>query len=88
MKLAGGPGGGNERPLATGGVFVGATMYRIDATTSEATQTVYPAWISHDLIADTLATWQPYYSEELTEREAVAILQSVGRLIDVLEHSP
>jgi hypothetical protein len=47
-----------------------------------------PAWITVDLVAATLRTWQVYYREQLTERDAVAILQSVGGLIEVLERSP
>lgn len=47
-----------------------------------------PAWITPDLIRDTLQTWQPHYGDALTEADAVTILQSVGRLIDALEDSP
>ena len=43
-----------------------------------------PRWISPELIAETLQTWQPYYQEPLTPEEAVAIIKSVGRLVDVL----
>lgn len=43
-----------------------------------------PAWISPELLAQTLVTWQPYYQEPLTPEEAVAIIRSVGRLVDVL----
>lgn len=43
-----------------------------------------PSWITSELIANTLDTWQPYYAERLTVDDAVAILQAVGRLADVL----
>lgn len=43
-----------------------------------------PAWITADLIADTIATWQPYYADPLTLEDALAILLSVGRFLDVL----
>lgn len=43
-----------------------------------------PRWISPELIAETLQTWQPYYQKALTPEEAVAIIKSVGRLVDVL----
>jgi hypothetical protein len=47
-----------------------------------------PSWMTAGLVAETIATWQPYYAEQLTERDAVAILQSVGGLVDILERSP
>jgi hypothetical protein len=43
-----------------------------------------PAWITVDLIADTIATWQPYFREALTAEDALEILQDVGHLIDIL----
>lgn len=43
-----------------------------------------PRWISPELIAETLQTWQPYYQKPLTPEEAVAIIKSVSRLVDVL----
>jgi len=43
-----------------------------------------PAWISADLITDTIATWQPYYAEPLTIDEAIAIIEEVGRLMESL----
>jgi hypothetical protein len=44
-----------------------------------------PPWITAELIADTLETWQPYYSDPLTANDALEILLSVGHLIDALE---
>lgn len=43
-----------------------------------------PRWISPELIVETLRTWQPYYQEPLTPEDAVAIIKSAGRLVDVL----
>ncbi len=43
-----------------------------------------PAWISPELLAETLRTWQPYYQQPLTPEEAIAIIRNVGRLVDVL----
>jgi hypothetical protein len=43
-----------------------------------------PVWITSDLIADTIATWQPYYGEPLTIDEAIAIIEEVGRLMESL----
>lgn len=43
-----------------------------------------PEWVSAELLALTIRTWQPYYSEPLTPEEAIAIIRNVGRLMDVL----
>lgn len=43
-----------------------------------------PAWITPALIAETIRVWQPYYSEPLTTEDAVAMLQTVGRLLETL----
>ena len=43
-----------------------------------------PAWVSADLIEQTLRTWQPYYQTALTPEDALYIIMSVGRLFDVL----
>ena len=43
-----------------------------------------PAWVTAELIADTIATWQPYFREALTAEDALEILQDVGHLIDIL----
>ncbi len=44
-----------------------------------------PAWITPELIADTIETWQPYYYDPLTAEDAMEILLSVAELVDVLE---
>ncbi len=44
-----------------------------------------PAWITDELIADTLKTWQPYYSRRLRRDDAIEMLLAVGNLIDCLE---
>ncbi|NQU24047.1 MAG: hypothetical protein HQ567_22420 [Candidatus Nealsonbacteria bacterium] len=48
-----------------------------------------PAWITPELIDDTIDTWQPYYEETLTAREALDILMNVGRVTNMFtrEHS-
>ncbi len=43
-----------------------------------------PPWVTPELIADTIATWQPYYKESLTENDALDILLSVSRLTDAI----
>jgi len=44
-----------------------------------------PTWVTQELIADTVKTWQPYYEAQLTVDDALAILLSVARLFDALE---
>lgn len=43
-----------------------------------------PAWITPELIAETLRVWQPYYREELTTDGAVEILEAASGLLSVL----
>ena len=43
-----------------------------------------PNWITPELIEHTLRVWQPYYATPLTTDDALAIIQSVGRLIEVV----
>jgi hypothetical protein len=44
-----------------------------------------PAWITADLINDTIDTWQPFYDRELTADDALEILQNVAHVFDALE---
>ena len=48
-------------------------------------QEIIPAWITEELIAETVDVWQPYYQQVLTREEAIEILRGFGRLADVLE---
>ncbi len=43
-----------------------------------------PDWITPELLEKTLRTWQPYYEEPLIPEDALEIISSVGRLLDVL----
>ena len=43
-----------------------------------------PGWITPELIAETRAVWQPYFTEELTDEQAVALLIPVGVLYEIL----
>lgn len=43
-----------------------------------------PAWITHELLDETLKTWQPYYKEKLSPQDAFEILQNMGRMFDIL----
>lgn len=43
-----------------------------------------PAWISEELIRETLRVWQPYYAHPLTVDEAIEMISNVGRLFSDL----
>jgi len=43
-----------------------------------------PDWVSDDLVKKTIKIWQPYYPNQLTREDAMAIIKNVGRLIDCL----
>ena len=43
-----------------------------------------PAWVTPELIAETLRVWQPYYAAPLTPDDAVGIILTVGQLFRVL----
>lgn len=43
-----------------------------------------PTWMTNELLAETLAVWQPFYAHELSERDAVEILRSASHLFDAL----
>lgn len=43
-----------------------------------------PAWITPELIRETIRVWQPFYPNQLTPDEASTMLQALGRLFDVL----
>lgn len=43
-----------------------------------------PAWITDELIAETLHVWQPSYDKQLTEDDAIEILLGVAALFDAL----
>ena len=44
-----------------------------------------PAWITDDLVAYTLKTWQPFYKKRLTRSDAIEMLLAAGNLIDCLD---
>ena len=44
-----------------------------------------PCWVTSELIQETIKIWQPYYVESLTDSDALDMIVSVGRLLDVLE---
>jgi len=43
-----------------------------------------PAWVTDSLLEATITVWSTRYGRRLTPGEAVAILQSVGNLLDLL----
>ena len=54
------------------------------ATAARAVPAGLPAWITADLIAETLRVWQPYYAQPWTPEDAIGILLNVGNLFGVL----
>ena len=55
-----------------------------DAATARGVPGGLPAWITVDLIAETLHVWQPYYAQPLTPEDAIGILLNVGGLFTAL----
>ena len=49
-----------------------------------------PSWITDELIADTISTWQPYYDFGLAEQDAIEMLVNIGRLFAYVgaSHAP
>lgn len=43
-----------------------------------------PAWITPELIAETIRVWEPKYSRPLTDGDAIEILLNVGSLLDII----
>lgn len=54
---------------------------------SHAADPATPAWITPELIAETIRVWQPYYRDPLAPEDAVVMMQSVGRLLKVLRRN-
>ena len=69
------------------GKVISAPVDRRDdynAAAARAVPASLPAWITADLIAETLRAWQPYYAQPLTPEDAIGILLNVGNLFGVL----
>ena len=47
-----------------------------------------PAWITAELIALTMRTWQPYYATVVSPEDAVKMITAFGGLIGVLSRGP
>jgi hypothetical protein len=43
-----------------------------------------PAWVTSELVALTLSTWQPFYAAPLTPEDALAIMMNVVCLFEAL----
>lgn len=43
-----------------------------------------PAWVTPELLGQTLAVWQPYYQQTLTVDDALGMILDVTQLLDVL----
>lgn len=43
-----------------------------------------PAWVTPELLDQTIRVWQPYYEHTLTAADALEMMLNVGHLFDVL----
>ena len=43
-----------------------------------------PSWVTAELIERTLKTWQPYYSHQLIEADALEMIMGVDQLFGVV----
>ncbi len=43
-----------------------------------------PAWVTPELLDQTIRVWQPYYQHTLTAADALEMMLNVGHLFDVL----
>lgn len=43
-----------------------------------------PAWVTPELIAETIRVWQPYYAAPLRPADALDMILAVGRLVPVI----
>lgn len=50
----------------------------------EQSRSDLPDWVSDELLQKTLEIWQPYYPNQLTRDDAIAIINNVGGVIDCL----
>jgi hypothetical protein len=46
-----------------------------------------PAWITVELIEETIRVWQPYYADTLSVSEALEILKGAERILQMLAQS-
>ena len=66
----------------------GRSSKKVALQTDEAALVVVPAgvpaWITPELIEETIKVWQPYYPEVISPEEAITMIQSAGRLFQAL----
>ena len=43
-----------------------------------------PAWITMELVRETIEVWSPFYKSPISFDEAVTILRDIGQLFDCL----
>ena len=43
-----------------------------------------PAWVTPELIEQTLRVWQPFYQHQLIPNDALEIIRGVAGIVDVL----
>ena len=53
-------------------------------STPDSTSEGVPSWIGDDLLSETKMVWQLQYAEDLTNADAVSLLQTVGELFEIL----
>ena len=46
-----------------------------------------PAWITMELVRETIEVWSPFYKSRISLDDAVTILRGVGQLFDCLTRS-
>jgi hypothetical protein len=61
------------------------TVDNMNSAVEAAGSAGVPRWITNELLSDTIKTWQPYYTDQLTADDALEILITVGNLFDALE---
>ena len=64
-----------------------STKVKVAADSGRADEAAWPAWITTERIAETIAVWQPHSKEKLTEADAVEMLINVRRLAEVLRRA-
>lgn len=74
-----GPGWAGSFPVKDGAMFT--------VGSPPAAETAgLPAWITPELIAETIRVWQPYHAQPLSEREAVEMLLAAANLLDCVRN--
>lgn len=57
---------------------------RLNEVRDAQSRSELPDWVSDELLQKTVEIWQPYYLNQLTRDDAIAIINNVGGVIDCL----